>query len=718
MRRVAIFCSIVTLCLYPLLGWGQMPGDDNYNAFNQFCLENFGAEKDQLYYDHFGQFLAFVPGGEWEYFSENSATIAFESNLPANAWVEYGTTNQYGNSTGIGERPFFIHVRHLTGLQAGTQYHYRLVIEDERGNQVASGDRVFQTRSPGGVVYLPGDVAGPPYVLDQANSTYVITQDLEVPQRAFTISASGVILDFNGHIVSYDNGSPCVAEGSSWDQFLNSDCSSFGIKVNSGVTSTIVNGTIRQGGSHKGDPDIGYGFNPILVHSGGSGNNIIAGMVIEWNGDYLSGLTTRSGTGEYHHNILVDKGTLVGNRQQGRKAIMCGDWGQYTIHHNLIKRCRQQGIVLPVDVHDNEIYIDSYSTNSYGIKPHADQTVRRNRVFGTGYHAVAFGWGLQDYCDSLVYRNNFAHLQGVEPTDRDSEYGITSGVVGFRLTQYNGSTRHYKNYLYEGNTVIVKARLGTTDARGVQITSDDWVENCVFRDNVVKTEVQDNTTTRVACIVGHGQQDDWDAALPVLYEGNTFYSNQAIIRFGDSYQSGGRHQFKNCRLIRIGTRLDFRTVQIGYWSFDSFDNLFVDCIEESGADLDDPFFDGTPGGDRDYSVGHSLHLIAQDSNNQVLANVPLEVQDSTGQTYSIMTDSSGHARVEFLETTYSAPAGLSGYTTLNRGEHSLNISGFLPVQVGSDLFNIRDNENSPVPVIFSQSGDEPTPGPPINARFQ
>ena len=49
-----------------------------------------------------------------------------------------------------------------------------------------------------------------PYVLNQAGTTYVLRTDVSSPTTAFVVAAPGVVLDLNGHTVSYQNGTPIV----------------------------------------------------------------------------------------------------------------------------------------------------------------------------------------------------------------------------------------------------------------------------------------------------------------------------------------------------------------------------------------------------------------------------------------------------------------------------------------------------------------------------
>jgi len=77
---------------------------DAYDAFNRFCIENFGAEKEELTYTFAGKELKFIEDGQWVYASERSAAIGFETNLPAKTQIQYGPTRAYGWTTSPPER--------------------------------------------------------------------------------------------------------------------------------------------------------------------------------------------------------------------------------------------------------------------------------------------------------------------------------------------------------------------------------------------------------------------------------------------------------------------------------------------------------------------------------------------------------------------------------------------------------------------------------------
>src|ERR1044071_7047191 len=77
---------------------------------------------------------------------DTSALINFNTNVPAHAYIEYGTTNAYGSATLDDSVRFYKeHAIQLTGLTANTQYHFRIVATG--GGVTTTTDQTFQTAS-------------------------------------------------------------------------------------------------------------------------------------------------------------------------------------------------------------------------------------------------------------------------------------------------------------------------------------------------------------------------------------------------------------------------------------------------------------------------------------------------------------------------------------------------------------------------------------------
>jgi len=76
-----------------------------------------------------------------------SATINWTTNQPADSRIEYGPTTAYGSTTAVDPALVTTHVQQLTGLTAGTTYHFR-VKSQNGGGLTTSGDFTLTTLDP------------------------------------------------------------------------------------------------------------------------------------------------------------------------------------------------------------------------------------------------------------------------------------------------------------------------------------------------------------------------------------------------------------------------------------------------------------------------------------------------------------------------------------------------------------------------------------------
>src|SRR5438552_3072215 len=83
--------------------------------------------------------------------TSTTATITWTTNEPADAQAEYGLTTAYGSSTPRDATLVTTHAASLSGLTAGTLYHYRVMSRDAAGNLAATSDLTVTTPSTGDV---------------------------------------------------------------------------------------------------------------------------------------------------------------------------------------------------------------------------------------------------------------------------------------------------------------------------------------------------------------------------------------------------------------------------------------------------------------------------------------------------------------------------------------------------------------------------------------
>lgn len=136
--------------------------------------------------------------------TSSSARIVWQTSMPADTLVEYGTTTSYGNAAGSGVMDT-VHMVDLTGLLPATTYHFRVRSSTGVGAPVVSADQTFTTNAsgpgPGGYTLT----ATP--VLVGAGGTVTMTWDAPGdPNQAmdviglYPVAETDIRLAINGHV--------------------------------------------------------------------------------------------------------------------------------------------------------------------------------------------------------------------------------------------------------------------------------------------------------------------------------------------------------------------------------------------------------------------------------------------------------------------------------------------------------------------------------------
>lgn len=612
-----------------------------YDLYNQFCLTHYGAEIDPLVYETFGKQLELEEGSTWEYFSEKSASIAWKTNLPAKTYVEYGTTEAYGKSSGFPERYFYVHLHYLRNLRPNTIYHYRLISIDERGNVLKSDNKTFQTNDFPNRVHIPGDRGEPPYILDQPNTVYIVTDDIHADRTAFEIRADNITLDLGGHTVTHGNQLITDLDHANLEKSgvgirrKGSQAKQTGLKIFNGILKQGVaeNNTAYYAAKKMVRPDeerkkeleknMNKGFSNIELSY--CDDVEIAGVTAEYRWNQTWGIRLENAFDRYniHHNVCLDKGTQMFNRHGAGGARSIGFWGSATgnlnhdsnkieIHHNLIKRTRQNGLNTAQRIYDNEIYVDSWVVNSFAISPHnRNGQVFNNNIFLTGYYACGILWATSDF----LAHHNFIHMESISTMiERPhsgrrliEDWGEQDVLAGMRLTNYNKGGQQRENMTYSNNVIIGRCR-GDVEMRGTEFFSDYSIRNLVFENNIIKIIAEDTLVRKAACVDTQGAFNDRSTHLPIFYKNCSLVSNRCNIRFGDEYGQGSNHQFINCKIIKTGNHPHYKSFE-----FDGrnsvFKHVLQDCEFIGGAKYDDVYWVNTQSLSN-YSIKWTLNLEA------------------------------------------------------------------------------------------------------------
>lgn len=605
MNQLFFICfTIFAIFILPING-------DIYHDFSTFCNNNFGAEKDSLVYKTFGNGVEILEEDSWQYVSKQSVCIVKKTNLPSKSFIKYWIANTSDTLlSDTTDRYYYTHTHYLKNLEEGNTYSYKLSFLDERGNTTVTSISSFTLITDSNIIEIPGQLGEPPYFLDQPEATYLLTNNIIANGTAINIMSSDITVDLGGNTIFYNNQADAIDSGA-----VEGDFGHYGIIGTHGIRSKyglrncrIFNGIISQGSGNGGN-----GFQPIYQ---ASGIDEIAGVTVIYYGSQLSGVNSAP---LIHHSTFIDTGTEITNRHQGIDAIQGAD----SIYHNLIKRVRHRGISINdnASIENNEIYIDSWATNSYGIFAYAknNATIQNNKIFGTGYHAIGIGAVSSGVRDIDVH-NNFIHMQATAPVDRSSEYGPQSSVNGIRVT-WGGENLNFNN------NILISNAIDSGLARGVWFCPNDEQQNIVFQNNTIKAVANNLSSNKFGAIVISGE--DSPNVNSVNFINNDIFSNFCNILLGEPYGYGNNTIFNNNLFVKLGDLDNYRTIQCGYWDKDNSGNTFINSTFEGGASYEKILWSGTSG-EREYTVKWSLYTSAP-------AGATIEIVNSLGNTLSVNT---------------------------------------------------------------------------------
>jgi hypothetical protein len=644
--------------------------DDEY--FFNYRLEAFAPSTEPFIRETFGNDLRLEPDAFWEHTAFTSHAVGFATNLPSLSVVEYGETAAYGMRTEPSDSYYYQHLHYIKGLQPGVTYHYRIMTQDNDGRTVFSGDFTCTPAPlPTDAVRIPEDMPGDaPYTLDKANAFYVLTCDLNVPTLAINIRAHNVTIELDGHTITYDNDAPKVTS-TTWNGYAYNEEATFGIRAGlwNFMNAKVYNGTVRQG-RNGGSGVIGTGFGPLyLNHMGAGSQNEIAGLTLDYYGDNISGAVT--GNGRTHHNVVYDRGSGIDDRHMGILAASIGDSDANEFYCNSLRRFRHQGVRGSGRVHHNEMYSDSFATNSFMITQSENGTAEDNKLFGMGYLPIGIGWS-----NHTVTRRNFIYIHGYAPSQRSDEYARKSAVAGMRITNYSEST-FFDDMLYEDNVIVIKAEDGCAQARGIWTSNNMRNSRIVYRRNTVKVEAMPGNVLSGTGSYYNGDvnnavsavtvcDDDWvrppdgSAGLPgdILFEDNRLIGNVNLLIVGDGYGIGNSVRMVRTKLEKIEHDSEyFRPVRLGFWYWNTFNNRMIDSqtVNFDDSEMTPHFYGGNEGRmEMSYGVSHAVNITG---GNSPLRNTSVTVTPEGGYPVRLVTDGNGRLTFDLLTVRHLSDRG-------------------------------------------------------------
>ncbi|MEA2063141.1 MAG: fibronectin type III domain-containing protein, partial [Gemmatimonadota bacterium] len=407
---------------------------------------------------------------QWSYVSETSAVVYWQLgdiSSSATSFIEYGKTRDLGQATARTGSPRWSQLHRLTGLNTGVTYYYRMAVVDPRNDSVTRSDILqFTTRKQEDAVRIPTDLmARPPYVLDRADTRYILTRDIICDGTAFEITQDNITLDLDGHTVIFGDDTDNVAYGV--------------LVAHRNGKTVIANGHIVQGRrSKESSAAVSSLKKPQPLEVFGISTDVRLKCAIPL--DLSSGPPAK-----IHHNHIYSRVTELESRHQpGNTLLLVGGDPIYLrirnvhIHDNLLTEGCHRGIhlreVIPtvgsdpkVEVDHNDIRHHQQYVNGYAIIPSANSNIHHNKITSNGRAVHLNEEGIR-FHDNYIDTRGHMHLSDVPARFRPFLHRLIE-LHGIKL-----EGRRVKNCKVYNNFVrIVQSPPRDSDGQGDPVNKMD-----------------------------------------------------------------------------------------------------------------------------------------------------------------------------------------------------------------------------------------------------
>lgn len=338
----------------------------------------------------------------WAYVSQTSAVVYWQLGdirHEALSYLRWGSTKATTRKTPATTQPRWAHLHRITSLETGATYYYRMVVVDpETRAEVASDIRSFTTPRNPTAIRIPQQVKGPPFILDRAGATYLLTRDIVADGTAFVVTAPEVTLDLDGHRVVFGN---------------DTDAQVSGVLAKNKGKATVCNGRIVQGARSKAYStavESRWRAEPTEVLAITTNVHLPCAYPVKFLG--------RAANVNVHHNSLSSRVTEIESRHYPGNDLVRLDvaGGNVEVHDNILTGGCHVGIRVSgegpnVEVHHNDIRHHARYVNGYALACACPaMKVHHNRLTSTGRGAHLTREGIE-------FHNNHLDLHGHQTLD-------------------------------------------------------------------------------------------------------------------------------------------------------------------------------------------------------------------------------------------------------------------------------------------------------------
>ncbi len=401
----------------------------------------------------------------WTHVSETSAVIYWQLDdisKSANSFVEYGKTKSLGEQTLPTKKPRLAHWHRLKQLESGETTFYRMVSIDPRdGKRTQSEIFEIHPQKKENAIRIPGDISGSsPYVLDQKDALYILTEDIVADGTAIEIVGEGITLDLDGHTVLFGN---------------NSEEQVYGVRFADPGSSTLCNGHILQGKKSRDYSKAVVSLDrPVPTEIYGISTDVHLPNAFPL---YM----THANKAHIHHNQIYSRVTEIECRHYPGNALMrvYTYGGDIHIHDNLLTEGCHWGINVRIssrsakniEIDHNDIQHHQQYVNGYALAPSEGALVHHNKITSSGRGVHLKGEGTQFY-------NNYIDTKGHQQL---SDYPARTRPFQHRLIELHGikfEGNAAKNCVIYNNFVRITQYLPVdSDGKGAP---EDKMDNGVY----------------------------------------------------------------------------------------------------------------------------------------------------------------------------------------------------------------------------------------------
>jgi len=299
-------------------------------------------------------------------------------------------------------------------------------------------------------------------LLDQPNTEYILTQDVEYDGTCFVIKGDGIILNLNGHTATFGEG------GSEWSHGILCHPSYAGGRPSTwaggGDNIIVKNGQVVQKNINTRLPDRSSGTGSHAIYFRSNDNVEFYNLTITSNAiNDATILRLRSVTDAHIHDVTINNNVqeILDRHYPGQSSIWIeGGIGNYEINNVVINGGPHRGMVFTGDFDTCNVH---------------DNTISHNQKYVNGYAFGIAGSGIEVHHNTVVpIEGRGMHITGHDNIIHHNYLDLTVGPV---IDHNAGQTNYHEIFV---------------NVHGIKFEGSNSRNNKVYSNTVIATQPDNN----------------------------------------------------------------------------------------------------------------------------------------------------------------------------------------------------------------------------------